>query len=181
MLEIGGSRGYSTVWLAAGLRYFAGRVLSLEADPVAEAWRANIAEAGLEETAELIEGDAFETLAKIDDVFDIVFIDAEKDDYERLFELARPKVEPGALCRRQRPVPRGDAGRVLAGAPVGLDARVGHRPLDRARAQRRAPAGGYSPGGGLTDLLPLRYISPTAERRWSVVKSSSTGSGGTSG
>ena len=98
VLEIGGSRGYSTVWLAAGVRYFAGRVLSLEADPVkAEAWRANIAEAGLEETAELIEGDAFETLPKIDDVFDIVFIDAEKDDYERLFELSRPKVEPGAL------------------------------------------------------------------------------------
>jgi caffeoyl-CoA O-methyltransferase len=98
VLEIGGSRGYSTIWLAAGLRYFGGRILSLEADPVkAEAWRANIAEAGLEETAELIEGDAFETLPKIDDVFDIVFIDAEKDDYERLFELARPKVEPGAL------------------------------------------------------------------------------------
>lgn len=98
VLEIGGSRGYSTIWLAAGLRYFAGRILSLEADPVkAEAWRANIADAGLEDTAELLEGDAFETLPSIDDVFDIVFIDAEKDDYERLFELARPKVEPGAL------------------------------------------------------------------------------------
>ena len=98
VLEIGGSRGYSTIWFAAGLRSFAGRILSLEADPVkAGAWRANIAEAGLEETAELIEGDAFESLPKIDDVFDIVFVDAEKDDYERLFELARPKVEPGAL------------------------------------------------------------------------------------
>jgi caffeoyl-CoA O-methyltransferase len=98
VLEIGGSRGYSTVWLAAGVRYFAGRVLSLEADPVkAEVWRANIAEAGLEEIAELLEGDAFETLSGINDVFDIVFIDAEKDDYERLFELARPRVEPGAL------------------------------------------------------------------------------------
>ena len=98
VLEIGGSRGYSTIWLAAGLRYFAGRILSLEADPVkAEAWQANIAEAGLEDTAELLEGDALETLPKIDDVFDIVFIDAEKDDYERLFELAQPKVEPGGL------------------------------------------------------------------------------------
>jgi caffeoyl-CoA O-methyltransferase len=98
VLEIGGSRGYSTIWLAAGVRYFGGRVLSLEADPAkCEAWRANIAEAGLEETAELLEGDAFETLSAIDDVFDIVFIDAEKDQYEQLFELARPKVEPGAL------------------------------------------------------------------------------------
>jgi predicted O-methyltransferase YrrM len=98
VLEIGGSRGYSTIWLAAGVRYLGGRVLSLESDPTkAEAWRRNIEEAGVDDTAELIEGDAFGTLAAIDDVFDVVFIDAEKEQYEALFDLARPKVEPGAL------------------------------------------------------------------------------------
>jgi caffeoyl-CoA O-methyltransferase len=98
VLEIGGSRGYSTIWLAAGARYLGGRVLSLESDPrKIEAWRRNIADAGLEEWAELVAGDAHETLATIDDVFDVVFLDAEKDDYERLFQAARPKVEPGAL------------------------------------------------------------------------------------
>src|SRR5437773_9431795 len=60
VLEIGGSRGYSTIWLAAGVRQLGGRVLSLEVDPAkAEAWRRNIAGAGLEEWAELLEGDAF--------------------------------------------------------------------------------------------------------------------------
>src|SRR5436305_3979072 len=50
VLEIGGSRGYSTIWLAAGVRHLGGRVLSLEHDPAkCEAWRAHIAEAGLEE------------------------------------------------------------------------------------------------------------------------------------
>jgi len=98
VLEIGGSRGYSSIWLGAGVRHFGGRVLSLEADPAkVEAWRGNIAEAGLEETAELIDGDAFQTLPQIEDVFDLVFIDAEKEDYERLFQLARGKVEPGGL------------------------------------------------------------------------------------
>jgi predicted O-methyltransferase YrrM len=98
VLEIGGSRGYSSIWLGAGVRYFGGRVLSLEADPKkVEAWRANVEEAGLEETVELTDGDAFESLPEIQDVFDMVFIDAEKDDYERLFELARDKVEPGGL------------------------------------------------------------------------------------
>ena len=98
VLEIGGARGYSTIWLAAGVRYLGGRVLSLEADSAkAEAWRRNVSDAGLELTAELVEGDAFETLRQIDDVFDIVFLDAEKDDYEALFELARTKLEPGAL------------------------------------------------------------------------------------
>jgi predicted O-methyltransferase YrrM len=98
VLEIGGSRGYSTIWLAAGARYLGGRVLSLEADPVkCEAWRANVEEAGLSDWAELVEGDAFETLPRIDDVFDVIFLDAEKDDYESLFGLARTKLEPGAV------------------------------------------------------------------------------------
>jgi predicted O-methyltransferase YrrM len=98
VLELGGSRGYSTIWLAAGVRNLGGRVLSLEHDPAKiEAWRRNVEEAGLTEWAELCEGDAFEQLPRIDDVFDVVFLDAEKDDYEELFRLARAKVEPGAL------------------------------------------------------------------------------------
>ena len=98
VLEIGGSRGYSTIWLAAGVRNLGGRVLSLESVPrKIEAWHRNVADAGLQEWAELVEGNAHETLRAIDDVFDVVFLDAEKDDYESLFELARGKVEPGAL------------------------------------------------------------------------------------
>jgi len=99
VLEIGGSRGYSTIWLAAGVRYLGGRVLSLENDPVkVEAWRVNIEEAGLSDWAELVEGDAFEALPRIDDVFDLLFLDAEKDDYERLFALARTKLEAGGVA-----------------------------------------------------------------------------------
>src|SRR6185312_4999050 len=83
VLELGGSRGYSTIWLAAGVRHLGGRVLSLEVDPAkAEAWRRNVADAGLDEWAELLEADALEALPGIDDVFDLVFLDAEKDDYE---------------------------------------------------------------------------------------------------
>ena len=98
VLEIGGSRGYSTIWLAAGVRYLGGRVLSLEHDPAKiEAWRRNVADAGLDEWAELVPGDAFETLPAIDDVFDVVFLDAEKEQYEELYAIARSKLEPGAV------------------------------------------------------------------------------------
>ncbi len=98
VLELGGSRGYSSIWLAAGVRNLGGRVLSLERDPAKiAAWHGNVEEAGLEEWAELREGDAFQQLSSIDDVFDIVFIDAEKEDYEELFRHAREKLEPGAL------------------------------------------------------------------------------------
>ncbi len=98
VLEIGAGKGYSSIWFAAGVRYFGGRVLSLERDrETAAAWRRNIADAGLEGWAELIEGDALEALPSIDDVFDVVFLDAQKDEYERYFELARERVEPGGV------------------------------------------------------------------------------------
>lgn len=98
VLELGGSRGYSAIWLAAGARILGGRVVSVERDPGrAAAWRANVAEAGLEEWAELLEDDAFSALEAIEDVFDLVFLDAEKESYEPLFTRARGLVEPGGL------------------------------------------------------------------------------------
>jgi caffeoyl-CoA O-methyltransferase len=98
VLEVGGGRGYSTLWLGAGVRYLGGRVVSLEQDPeVAADWRRNVDEAGLGEWAELVEGDALETLAQTEDVFDVVFLDAAKDQYELYFEHARRLVEPGGL------------------------------------------------------------------------------------
>jgi predicted O-methyltransferase YrrM len=98
VLELGGSRGYSTLWLGAGVRYLGGRVVSLENDPVkCEARRRNIGEAGLDEWVELVDGNALEIVPSLAEAFDIVFIDAEKDDYEQLFHLAREKVDPGAV------------------------------------------------------------------------------------
>ncbi len=98
VLEIGGSRGYSTIWLATAARILGGRVVSLEEDPTkVDAWRRNIADAGLEEWVELVEGDARQTVQALEDGFDVVFLDAWKDDYELLFRLAREKLDPGGI------------------------------------------------------------------------------------
>jgi predicted O-methyltransferase YrrM len=98
ILEIGGSRGYSSIWLAAGARVLGGTLTSLENDPAkCTAWRTNVADAGLDESAELVEGDAVATLQAAEDTFDLVFLDAEKDDYEALFALVRLLLEPGGL------------------------------------------------------------------------------------
>jgi predicted O-methyltransferase YrrM len=98
VLEVGASRGYSSIWLAAGARVLGGRLLSFEHDPVkCAAWKENVAAAGLVEWAELVEGNAFETLHATSDLFDLVFLDAEKDDYEALFALIRPLLDAGGL------------------------------------------------------------------------------------
>ena len=98
VLELGGSRGYSTIWLAAAARILGGRVVSLEQDErKVEQWRRNIADAGLVEWADLVVGDAKETLPVLEDGFDLVFLDAWKDDYELLFAFAREKLDPGGV------------------------------------------------------------------------------------
>jgi caffeoyl-CoA O-methyltransferase len=98
VLEIGGGRGYSTIWLAAGARLGNGRVTSLERDPESAAEsRRNIGDAGLGEWVELVEGDALETLPSLDGRFSHCFIDAAKESYEDLFRLARGKLLERAI------------------------------------------------------------------------------------
>jgi caffeoyl-CoA O-methyltransferase len=98
VLELGGGRGYSTIWLAAGARHLEGKVISIEREPeIAAAWRENITEAGLAATAELIEGDAREKVPLLEGGFDLVFVDAADRFYEELFQLVRPQLAPGSL------------------------------------------------------------------------------------
>jgi predicted O-methyltransferase YrrM len=98
VLELGGSRGYSTIWLGAAARLNGGRVTSLEVDPVKlEASARNIAEAGLGDVIEVVAGDAFEALERLPGPYDLVFLDAWKDDYEALFQLARARVEASSV------------------------------------------------------------------------------------
>jgi predicted O-methyltransferase YrrM len=181
VLEIGGSRGYSTIWLAAGARILGGHVLSLEADPLKiEAWRRNIADAGLEEWADMIEGDAFETLQRIEDIYDTVFLDAEKDDYEGLFELARKQLEPGAVVIADNVLSHVDTLGAYSAArqadPTTVSVTV---PLDRGLEITTVLTDGLDedspPAALLRSRVPRKGGGPD------VTDSSSTGSGGTSG
>ena len=98
VLEIGGSRGYSTVWLGAAARILGGHVVSLERDPAKlERSAAAVAEAGLDGWVEILPGDAYETLPGLPGPYDVVFLDAEKEYYEDFFALVRPKLEAGAV------------------------------------------------------------------------------------
>jgi predicted O-methyltransferase YrrM len=98
VLELGGSRGYSTIWLGAAVRGRGGTVLSVDADPskVAQATR-NLADAGLGSVVEVVEADAFALLPSLTGPFDVVFLDAWKHDYEALFALVRPLLSDDAL------------------------------------------------------------------------------------
>jgi predicted O-methyltransferase YrrM len=110
ILELGGSRGYSTIWLAAGARVNEGWVVSAEHDPAkCVAWRQNISEAGLDDWASLVEDDARGVIDVVQEPPDLVFIDAEKEDYDELYALVRSKLEPGAVVVADNVLSHADA------------------------------------------------------------------------
>jgi caffeoyl-CoA O-methyltransferase len=98
VLEIGSSNGVSTIWLAAAARLNGGRVTGTEILPerAADA-NNNLAAAGLDAVARVVAGDARTTVASLPGPFDLVFIDAEKDDYVDHLVSVADRVRPGGL------------------------------------------------------------------------------------
>ncbi|MFC4609934.1 O-methyltransferase [Streptomyces maoxianensis] len=102
ILEIGTLGGYSTIWLARALPEN-GRLISLEYNPVhAEVARANLARAGLDKIAEVRTGAALQTLPKLATepgagTFDLVFIDADKQNNPSYVEWALKLSRPGSV------------------------------------------------------------------------------------
>ncbi len=103
ILEIGTLGGYSTLWLARGLPSDgSGRIVTLEFEPRhAEVARANFARAGLSSVVEVRVGPALETLpvlaAEGGPAFDLIFIDADKENYPGYLEWSLRLARPGAL------------------------------------------------------------------------------------
>ncbi len=98
VLEIGGSMGYSTIWQAAAVRKNRGQLITLEQVPhKIEALRQRVAQAGLEDTVQVVAGDARETLHTLEGPFDLVLIDAWKEDYPYYLETVLPKLRIGGL------------------------------------------------------------------------------------
>ncbi len=98
ILEMGSSNGVSTIWLAAAARENGGRVTGTEllSDRAAAA-NSNLAAAGLDAVARVIAGDAGKTAATLNGPFDLVFIDAEKEDYVNHFQAAIDRLRIGGL------------------------------------------------------------------------------------
>ncbi|HME74345.1 MAG TPA: O-methyltransferase [Mycobacterium sp.] len=98
VLEIGTLGGFSTIWLARGVGPD-GRVLTLEYEPThAEVARANIDRAGVGDRVEVVVGPALETLPTVTDgPFDLVFIDADKENNAGYLEWALRLTHPGSV------------------------------------------------------------------------------------
>jgi predicted O-methyltransferase YrrM len=101
ILEIGTLGGYSTIWLARGLRA-GGHLITLEVDPKhADVAQLNVSRAGLQDVVEVRVGNALETLPQLfaerRGPFDLIFIDADKQSIPTYFEWALKLSRPGTL------------------------------------------------------------------------------------
>lgn len=97
ILEIGTFTGYSAIAMAKGLPE-GGKIITLEMNPEMEAFaRKFIQKSGLEKKIELRIGNALEIIPGLDDLFDLVFIDADKEQYIEYYKLAIEKLRPGGF------------------------------------------------------------------------------------
>lgn len=98
IVEIGTSAGYSTLWLAVAAQQTDGRVITFEIDPAKiELAGATFADAEVEDRVEMRAIDGAVGLAAMTASADLVFLDAEKEDYLRLLEPAIEALRPGGL------------------------------------------------------------------------------------
>jgi caffeoyl-CoA O-methyltransferase len=97
ILEIGTSAGYSTLWLAIAARTLGRKVITFEVLPEkVKLARETFHAAGVEDTVELIAGDAREHMAYYYNLA-FVFLDAEKEVYSDCYELIVPRLAKGGL------------------------------------------------------------------------------------
>ncbi len=97
ILEIGTFTGYSAICLAQGLQE-GGMLHTIDVNeefqPIILRY---IKEAGLENKIKLHIGPAVNILPTLKEEFDLVFIDADKENYSLYYDLVFPKVKPGGF------------------------------------------------------------------------------------
>jgi caffeoyl-CoA O-methyltransferase len=97
ILEIGTFTGYATLCLAEGLSE-SGKLFTLDINAELEDMvRKNFADSPYNNQIEYILGDATQTVNQLDEVFDLVFIDADKKNNGTYYDLIFDRVRPGGL------------------------------------------------------------------------------------
>jgi len=98
VVEIGTSNGYSGIWFCLALRTTGGKLTTHDIDEGrASLARENFKRAGVDKMVTLVMGDAHETVKRIKEPIDVLFIDADKEGYLDYLNKLLPLVRPGGF------------------------------------------------------------------------------------
>jgi caffeoyl-CoA O-methyltransferase len=97
ILEIGTFTAYSAICLAQGL-CDDGKLFTIEKnEELEDVIVEHLKKAGVSHKTQLIIGDALDIIPSIDEIFDLVFIDADKEYYIEYLELVLPKLRKNGI------------------------------------------------------------------------------------
>ena len=97
VLEIGTFTGYSAIAMAQGLPDDA-IIYTIEVNEEMESFiREFISKSGMDKKIKLLMGNALEMIPTLDEAFDLVFIDADKEQYVDYYKVAKEKLKPGGF------------------------------------------------------------------------------------
>ena len=97
VLEIGTFTGYSAIAMAQGLNNDA-LIYTIEVNEEMESFiHEYISKSGLEKKIKLLMGDALKIIPTLEEEFDLVFIDADKEQYVDYYKLAKTKLKKGGF------------------------------------------------------------------------------------
>ncbi len=97
ILEIGTFTGYAALCLAEGLKTN-GKLITLDTnDETSSIAKKYFAKSEYASQIELINADATQEIPKINETFDLVFIDADKENYSNYFDMIIGKMRKGGL------------------------------------------------------------------------------------
>jgi predicted O-methyltransferase YrrM len=97
ILEVGTLVGYSTIMMAKELESDA-EIITLEIDEdEAELAKENIRKAQVKPSIRVLVGDALDNIPKLDGIFDMVFIDADKSEYLDYLRLIEDNLHTGSV------------------------------------------------------------------------------------
>jgi caffeoyl-CoA O-methyltransferase len=97
ILECGMAIGYSVIHLARGMAEGALVITIDPSDEMIKAAEGYFSRAGVRERVRIEKGYALEVIPRINDTFDLVFIDAVKEEYRGYLDLALPKLRMGGV------------------------------------------------------------------------------------
>lgn len=97
-VEIGTSTGCSALWLSLALLKTGGKLTTFEMDAERAATaRKHFQQAGVEQIITVVEGDAHDSVKKLNGPVDFAFIDADKEGYVDYLNKLLPLIRPGGV------------------------------------------------------------------------------------